>query len=810
MLSNYFKVALRNLVKLRGYVALNIVGLAVGLACCLLTIQYLREEVRMDQHHVDKENIYRVSTDFDIGEKQFFTATTPPSLRSAIKKDFPEVLESARVFKAPSLEKFLVKIGDRSFFEENGLYADSTFFEILTYDFVAGDAQKALDAPNSIVLSKALAEKFFPNQDPIGQSVELQSLWGEDLCTVTAVFDKTTYPTHINGDFYLSSTTGNVGRRFYQLEEWAGNNLFHTFVHLQDGTDPKAFAAKLPKWLEGYAGDRLRELGFKKRHFLEEIGDVYLYSEANSMIGPNGNITFIYIFACISILILLIASINFMNLATAKATIRAKEVGVRKVIGASRSMLFRQFMLEAFLYTTVAIVLAYMLAEIAMPLFNNLTNKELDFNALNDIGLWPVLAGCLLLTTLMVGSYPAVYLTSFNPVNIIKGTFGDRFSAKQIRKGLVVIQFIISIALIQGVLVINEQMRYIQQKDLGFDVSQKVIIPHNSNNAAENYNTLKSELLRDNRVKKVGGTSSFPGSVNLESMMMYTDGQTQEEGSETYMVYTEPDYLDLMEFELVAGRAFTKERIADTLTSVIINQKLANELGFDEQAAVGKRLYFDWGGNHYTYNIIGVVKDFHASSLYREITSQVFIWDEGTGAHSYLVADVQADDLSQLTSYLETSWKKINPSEPFEFYFLDEQIQQNYESDQRMSGLVFWATLLAIIISCLGLLGLAAFAAERRTKEIGIRKILGASISDIVGILSKDFLWLVVVGFVIASPLAWYAMTQWLQDFHYRIAMPWWAFGLAGGFALLIAFATISWQAWKAAKADPVEALRVE
>lgn len=809
MFSNYFKVALRNLIKLRGYAALNIVGLAVGLACCLLTIQYLREELSIDQHHVDKENIYRISTDFSIGERQFKTSVTPPTISFAIKKDFPEVLESARIFKAPSLEKFLVKVGDRSFFEKNGIYADSTFFRVLTYDFIAGDPRHALDAPNSIVISEALAKKLFQNQNPLGETIELESLWGEDLCTVTGIFNKETYSTHIDGDFYISSTTGNVGRRFYRLQEWGGNNLFHTFVHLHPDTNPKIFEAKLPEWLEGYAGDRLRELGFKKRHFLEKIGRVYLYSNLKSMVGPTGNITFIYIIASISLLILLIACINFMNLATAKATIRAKEVGIRKVVGASRTMLFRQFMFEALMYTTVAVILAYMLAETTMPIFNELTNKNLTFNALTDIGIWPILIGCVLLTTLLVGSYPALYLTSFNPINIIKGTFGDRLSAKQIRKGLVVIQFIVSIALIQGVLVINEQMRFIKNKELGFDTAHKVIIPHNSANAAQQFTALKNELLRDNRILNAGGTSSYPGSLNLESMLMYTDGQTQEEGSETYMVYTEPDYLDLMDFEIVAGRSFNKERIADTLRSVVINQTLAKELGFDDQSAIGKRLYYDWQDNHHTYNIIGVVKDFHASSLYQAINSQLFLWD-ASGQHSYLVADVQSSDLTQLIGSLEASWEKINPSDPFEFYFLDDQMQQNYQADQRMSGLVLWATILAILISCLGLLGLATFAAERRTKEIGVRKILGATISNIIGLLSKDFLWLVALGFVIASPIAWYAMTHWLQDFHYRIDMPWWSFGLAGLFALIIAFSTIGWQAIKAAKADPVQALRVE
>jgi putative ABC transport system permease protein len=810
MFANYLKIALRNLIRLKGYTVVNIFGLALGLACCLLIVQYLRDEVSYDRHHRNGDDLYRVSTDFDLGDRQVRIGTTPPSLAAAIQQDFPEVVESARIFKAPGLEKFLFKVNGLSFFEEKGIYADSTFFRMLTYDFVAGDPAHALDEPFSIVLSTTLAEKLFPGQNALGQTLEIGSLWGEDLYTVKGVFHKDAYTTHIDGDFYISSMSGAVGRRFYRLEEWVGNNLFYTFIQLHRDADPKALEAKFPNWLEGYAGERLREMGFKKRHFLEPVERIYLYSDRGNLVGTAGDIKYVYMLASIALLILLIACINFMNLATAKATVRAREVGVRKVVGAGRRALLQQFLSEAFLYTSLAIILAYVLAEISMPLFNRLMGKNLQFDPLNDPAIWPVLIGFLLGATLIVGSYPALYLSSFNPVRIFRGgRVGNELSAKQVRKGLVVVQFIIAIALIQGVLVINEQMKYIMQKDLGFDFAHKIIVPLNSPTAAHNFTTLKNEFLRDSRVSAAGAASTYPGILNLEDMSMYGEGQSPEEGQQTDMTFVEPEYMHLMDFERLDGRLFSRERLADTLHSVVINETLAKGLGYDGQTAVGRRMFYDWNGEHFAYQIIGVIRDFHAQSLYQPIGGAAFFWDDDR-AGAFLTVDVRAQDMNELLADLERAWASVNPEEPFQFYFLEDELQNNYAADRRTAGLIFWAMLFAILISCLGLLGLAAFAAERRTKEIGIRKILGASIGHIVTMLSRDFLGLVAVGFVIASPLAWYVMNRWLGDFHYHVRMPWQAYALAGALALVVALLTIFWQAWRAAKADPVRALRSE
>lgn len=809
MLSNYFKIALRNLLKFKGYAGINIIGLAIGLACCLLIVQYVRYEAGHDRHHRNGEDIYRVSTTFRMGERSEKSGTTPSPLVFAIKKDFPEVLESARVFKAPGVDKYILKVEDRAFTEENGVYADSTFFRLLTYDFTAGAPEHALDEPYSVVLSQRLAHRLFDNEDPIGKAITIENPWGKDPYTVTGVFNRGTYRSHIDADFYLSSMSGNIGRRFYRLEEWAGNNLFHTYVQLRPDARPDALESKFSAWLEGYAGDRLRQLGFSKEHFLEPIEDIYLRSKTNNPIGPVGDVSYLYILGSIAAFVLFIACINFMNLATAKATVRAQEVGIRKVIGATRGALLKQFLSEAFLYTCLAIILAYAVANLALPIFNQLMGRELVLNPAQDPALPLLLLGFMLLTTLLAGGYPAAYLSSFNPVQIFQGDLGSRFSAQQVRKGLVAVQFVVSIALIQGILVINQQMKYIRDKNLGFDKEQKIIIPHHNEASYANFRALKDEILKDGQVAAAGGTSSYPGSFNVEDMVMYGEGQISEQGIHTFMTYVDPDYMKLMQFEVAEGRFFDKTRIADTAQAVVINETLATGLGYTPEAAVGKRMFFNWGEEQYSFRIIGVAKDFHAASLHREIDGYAFFWDNRE-AHNFLVANVEMEGMAGTIARIEATWNRLNPEDPFEYYFLDEQLQQNYLADQRMGGLVLWGALLAIFISCLGLLGLATFAAERRAKEISVRKVLGATVANIVTLLSEDFLRLALAAFVLATPIAWYFMNGWLQEFEYHTPMPWWAFGLAGAMAVLIAFVAIGWQSLRAARANPADRLRSE
>lgn len=809
MLQNYLKIAFRNLLKFKGYAAVNIFGLAIGIACCLLIVQHLRDELSYDQHHENLDRLYRVGSIFKSSEGDTKTASSPSPLAWELAENYPEVEAAARIMQAPNINQYLVKVGDQSFYEENGFLADSTFFRVMTYDFVEGDPNTALNTPYNIVISKAMADKMFGGEKAVGQILKIDDHWGENEFKVTGVFNPNTYPTHIEANFFMNMRSGEVGRYFYALQEWAGNNLFKTYVRLAPNTDPKSLEAKFPALIEEKAGDRLRTLGFGKEHHIEAVKDIYLYSDASYSPGALGDMTFVYIFAAIAAFILLIACINFMNLSTAKATIRAQEVGVRKVVGATRAMLSGQFLTEAFLYSGVAILLAYVLAELALPTFNQIADKSLSFNLANDSILIVWMVGLLLTTGLLAGSYPALYLSSFSPVKIFKGKIGDRFSARQIRKALVVVQFVVSIALIQGILVIQEQMEYMRDKDLGFNTEAKLVVPLNSSELGERFELLETEYLNNPNISSVSGATSVPGTTNVDDMMVYAEGKTSEESQYARMYWTDADYLASMGFELLTGRFFDENRLTDTIYTAVINENLANDLGYSAEGAIGRKFFWNWADVSHEHEIIGVVKDFHSNSLREEITNHAFFWEKGLG-FQYMVANISTDDIAGTLSSMEESWKKINPDQPFDHFFLDEKIQQAYLNDRRFAKLIGGFTLLAIFISCLGLFGLAAFAAESRTKEIGVRKVLGASVGGIVTLLSKDFILLVLISLLIASPLSYYFMNGWLQDFHYQIDMPIWTFVIAGVLAIFVAFFTVSFQSVKAAMVNPVESLKSE
>ncbi|MBK6930884.1 MAG: ABC transporter permease [Saprospirales bacterium] len=809
MLQNYLKIALRNLFRFKGFTLLNTVGLSVGIAACLLIVQHLRDELRFDRHHAQIERLFRVGTSFNIGDETNTTATSPAPLAWTLAQDYPEVETAARLLKAPSINQYLVKYENRSYFEQKGYLVDSTFFRLFSYDFVAGNPETALNEPYSVVLSSALAEKYFGGQNPLYQTIRIGDPNGEYEFKVTGVFDEKTYRSHIDGNFYMNIRSTASGQRFHNLTEWAGNNLFYTYVRLRPGADPAALTAKLPALVEAKAGERLRTLGFHKEHFLEPVSEIYLHSAANYPVGPTGDISLVYVFIAIAVFILLIACINFVNLATAKATIRAREVGVRKVIGASRAMLIQQFMSESFVLSALAVVLAIAGAKIFLPWFNEMTGKELRIDFAQDPALLAWIGGMTIFTTFLAGSYPALYLSRFSPANIFRGKSGMHLSAQQVRRALVVLQFIVSVALIQGILVIRQQMIYIQNKDLGFEKDARIVVQMNTTKSMENYPALRQAFLKQSGVLSAGGSRSIPGGPNIEDMLFYGEGKAPDETVHSHLHIIDPSFLPTMRFGLVAGRFFEESRPADSLQAVVVSEAMARGLGYPPENAIGRKFFWNWSGEVHTQEIIGVVRDFHAASLRSEIDAHTFFWSHGE-QFTYLVASVSTQAVKPLINALENSWQQINPGEPFEFYFLDDKLQQAYLTDQRAARLISAFTLLALFISCLGLFGLAAFSAESRTKEIGVRKVLGASVSNIVSLLSKDFLLLVLVAIAIATPLAWYFTSQWLQAFHYHINMPWWTFGMAGMAALFLALATVSWQSVRAALANPVQALRNE
>lgn len=807
MLQNYFKIAFRNLLRFKGYAFINILGLVIGITACMLLLRYVQDELRYDQHHISGENIYRIDSEFIINGNHNKSGQTPSPLAKAMKADLPEVLESTRIYSAGT-EDFLISHEEKSFFEQRVTFADSNFFDVLTYEFIAGDRATALDHPFSIVLSDKMASKLLGSQNWIGKFLTIGSSYGEEKYQVTGVFDSRKYRSHIASDFYVASNSGQIGIQFYDLQEWGAMNMYYTYVRLRSGTDIEQFTVHLNKWISGYVGNRLKEFGVERIQYLTNIQDIYLRGEGGNWHGKTGNSRFVYLLSFIGILILFFACINFINLSTAKAGLRSKEVGVRKVVGAGRWMLFKQFIIEAFTYVLIAVVIAVGAVKLCLPIFNRLMDTELTLAIGEEPHLFLYLAGFIVLTTLVAGSYPAFYLSSFSPSRIFNNHFSNNLSTKKIRSGLVIFQFIITIALIQGVLVIHQQMDFIRNKDLGFNEKAKMLISLNTDEAYENAVPFRNELLKHPQVLEVGATSHYPGGYAGSTFFYTQEGQRKEEGFMCINHTTTPEYMQLMGFELLAGRLFDPHRLADTNATAVITEVAMKGIGFDLDNVLGQEITLHWDTNP-TFKIIGVIKDYHAQSLHEEMQGQIYDWSPAWPT-KYVMASVDPQNLPTLLSHLENIWQHFNPKEPFEFQFLEDRLQQNYLAEQQMSQLVQWGTGLAVLICCLGLLGLIGFAVDRRAKEISIRKILGASVTNIVTLLSKDFVRLILIAFVVAVPLSWYVMDQWLNNFAYHIAMPWWAFVLSAIVAIGITVLTIGFQSIKAAVGNPVDTLHNE
>jgi putative ABC transport system permease protein len=553
-------------------------------------------------------------------------------------------------------------------------------------------------------------------------------------------------------------------------------------------------------------------MGKQRKYFLTSVPDIYLSGIAKNSIIAGGSKTTLFILGSIAILTLLIACINFMNLSTANSAKRAAEVGVRKVLGAQKQSLLRQFLGESLIMAGIALILALIFSILLLPVFEQVSGKTLIISFEQKIILGGSFFLLALITGLLAGSYPAFYLSSFRPIKVLKGKFSNSLAAISLRKGLVVFQFIISIVLIIASIVIAKQMGYMQQKDLGFQKEQQIVIPLRTSMAKNSVQAFKDEIANNTNISSIGTSMAYPGIFNPQDWLMYRQGQTMNNSKTVYINLVDNSFLQTLGVKVVAGRLFSREFAADTLTSFVINEEAVKEFGFaSPQDAVGKWLAADWDGEQNRFMIVGVVKDFHFKDLHESIEPFAFrFYNDADAGFNYLVAHSNGVNIKQSLSVLENTWKKLDPNEPFEYSFLDQDFQKNYESESKQASLINYFTIIAIIISCLGLFGLATFTAEQRRKEIGIRKVLGASVSGLVALLSKDFLRLVIIAVIIASPLAWYAMHKWLQNFAYQTSITWQVFALTALIAVVIAFVTISFQAIKAAIVNPVRSIRTE
>jgi putative ABC transport system permease protein len=816
MLKNYFKIAWRNIQNNKLFSFINIFGLSIGFTCCLLIAQYIVHEISYDHHHKNADRLYEVATTFVKDGKDDLTPNTPAPMAAAMKQEFPEIEETTRILQLFGEDKTLLQYkpdnGEtKSFYETKGFAADSTFFRLFSYQFIEGNAHTCLDAPNTVVINEEIAKKLFGNEPALNKIIKISSNTnGDTTFTVTGVFRPLKKPTQIDVRFFISMKGGNLQQFIAGQTDMAGNNMFQTFLLLKPGANAKAIEAKFPAFVDKYIGAALKSMGFYKKQFLIPVKEMHLYSGLNSNISSVGSLASLYILGSIALFALLLACINFMNLTTARSSKRSSEVGIRKVLGAEKHSLIKQFIGESVLMSFIALILAFGIALLSLPLFSYISGTEL---ALDFAAQWPLMLdfiGIAIITGLLAGSYPAFYLSSFIPVKVLKGRFTNSLSAVALRKGLVIFQFIISVVLIIASVVINKQMQYMRTKDLGFQKDQQIIIPMRSNNAKNIYTALKNEIQKNPLVQNAGASVYYPGIMNPSDISLRREGTTANDGKLVRTNFVDESFLQTLGIQPVAGRLFSSQFPADTNGRMVINLATVKELGFPSaNEAVAKKLYFDWRGESYEYHVVGVVKDFHFQDLHVPIAPYAFLLNNQP-FYSYLLVHAKAGNVSILLNSLRKTWSILNPNEPFEYSFLDEDFQKNYATEERRAAMVGFFTTIAILISCLGLFGLAGFSAEQRTKEIGIRKVLGASVGSIVGLLSKDFIKLVVIALFIAAPIGWYFMNKWLEDFAYRIQIGWWIFAVAGVFAILIAFATVSLHAMKAALTNPTKNLRTE
>lgn len=809
MIKNYLRSAFRN-VKRQPFISfVNIFGLTVGLTCCLLIVAYVVNERSYDRFNKNANEIYRVTRIFYTNQhvENLHLSSVAPPFGPLLKTAFPDIKEYTRVLPNGTTT---MRYGDKLFNEENMFVADERFFDFFTDKVLEGDPHQSLTNPYSVMLTPEVAHKYFGDADPINKSIILDN--SKHACTVTGIFKPFPANSHLHPEILLSFSTlkdpAVYGEK--QLETNFGNNAFYTYLLLPKNYDANRIESKLPAFLDEYV--HLPGMpGNIKTHqattlTLQKLTDIHLHSNLADEIEQNGSITRVYVFSAIALFILLIACINYMNLSTARSALRAKEIGIRKVIGARRKEIISQFLSESVLITWFSMLLAFAISALVMPLVNKISGEHLSVSVLLQWQILIPLIALPFIVGILSGVYPALFMSSFIPVKVLKGMFKAGSGGISFRKVLVVVQFSVSIVLIVGTIVVYRQLQYMQDKDLGFnkDFVLTMLYPRSMNSQ---FDAFKSDAMRNSSVEDMGRSSRIPSGRLLDEngAQVMQNGSMQQVKIDLKYLTTDYGFIPTYGMQLVAGRNFSKEYPTDT-ANYIINETAVKQLGWGTaDKAIGKDL--SYGGT--MGKVIGVVKDFHFESLHQKITPLLFSLPAGQYYNS-LSVKIDGRHVQSAINTLRHDWQQYQPDIPFDFSFLDQRFNQLYQSEQQLSSLVTIFSFIAIFIACLGLFGLSAFTISQRVKEIGVRKVLGASVPQIVVELSKDFLALVLVAAFIALPCSWFFANKWLADFASRIIISWWILTVAGIAAVVIAFATISFQSIKAANANPVKSLRSE
>ena len=811
MFKNYFKTAWRNLAKNKTFSIINIAGLAIGLACFLFITAYVLNELGYDRYNDNADRIYRINSDIRIGGVDLHMPTSSDMMGQLLKKDYPQVEQYTRIYTFNG-DKF-VKKGNSFIDEKNVAHVDSTFFDVFTLPAIEGNTHTALDKPNSVVLSATAATKYFGTTDAVGKTLVTKTDDSTVLYDVTAVIKDMPTESHFHFDFLFSMQ--NSGYTWGQLT----SHNFYTYLLLKEGTDYKAFEKNFETYIEKYAfpyAQRFmninsmadfRRAGNRLEYSLIPLTKIHLYSNRSFELTPGGNIQYVYIFSAVALFILLIACINFMNLTTARSAKRAKEVGIRKVLGTKKKNLVFQFLSESTMMAFLSLIIALIIYYLALPVFNDIAGKQITFSHLFSSYLIIFLILLPFLVGILAGIYPAFFLSSFRPVEVLKGKIKMGGKNGNLRNVLVVVQFATSILLIIGTMVVYSQLNYIQNRDLGYNKNQVLVIDNNGA-LGDNAETFKNEVMKKSGVADGSLSAFLPVSNSSRNDNTWSKDAVMNEqnGFDMQNWRVDYDYISTMGMHIIKGRNFSRDFATDS-TGIIINETTEKILGYKDP--IGEKIFTTTNdnGGMMAYTIIGVVKNFNFETLHKSIGPLALKLGKSTNLISF---KINTSNINGLLSQVKNVWSSFAHGMPFNYRFLDESFNEMYRAEQRVGKIAVIFSALAIFIACLGLFGLATFIAEQRTKEIGVRKVLGASVSGIVQMLSRDFIKLVGIAFVIGAPLAWYLMNHWLQNFAYRINVSWWIFFSAGMGALLIALITVSFQAIKAGMANPVKSLRSE
>jgi putative ABC transport system permease protein len=799
MFKNYFKIAWRNLFKNKAFTLLNLGGLTISFAVCIIIFCWVSNELNYDTAGTNADNVFRVALTLQSKgqpDKQF--ALTAAPLAPVLVKDFPEIDKATRI----EFYGALMNVKSNHFFSDKFLFADSTFFDVFGFPLIAGNPHTALEGSNSAVITESIAKKYFGNENPIGKTITCNDTI---LLKVTGVAKDIPTNSHFSFEIVCAFNVLQQNNIDNTTNWW--NDDYYTYISLKDKHAATALNEKITNIINKYNGADDVAMGIKGLHFLQPLKSIHLYSNLRNEINANGSITALRIFIAIAIFLLLVACINYINLTTATSFKRAKEIGVRKVAGAALRQLIAQFLCESVLLTLIALLLALGFAQLSIPLFNKIAETQISLSAYLPFNIILILIAFAVLLGTVAGIYPALYLSNVKPIKVFKNIREKKGSLLSLRKALVIFQFTLSVLLVIATIVALQQLHFMQSQNLGFNKEQVLAVPLRTQTESFQKEIIKNEFKKDAGVAMVTTSSSTPGKT-LNNIVTLPEGVPQNAQQSMSTLVVDYDFIDTYKMQMAAGRAFSKNYPTDS-NAFIINEAAVKEIGWgNSQNAIGKG--FEWGLGK-KGKIIGVVKDFHYNSMQQKVAPVVMhILPLYSGWYGYISVRINTKNAKQVIGDLQKTWKQLLPDHPFEYYFVDEDYNKQYQTEQRLGNLSAIFSVLTIFISCLGLFGLVMVAVSQRTKEIGVRKVLGASVAGITTLISKEFLKLVFIACLIAFPLSYWIMNKWLQSFAYRINISWWVFGVAGVAALLIALLTVSFQSIKAAMTNPVKSLRTE